>query len=214
MLGRIPLKKGKAEEQLKQVEAQKEKLQSVHGPYVRLTSLEDELSAIEQERKTSMDEKKAAQNDYQKLGDQEADLKKALEQAGTLLKASDNITRLRKEIDSLTQEVVSLEDDLSVTGSTRTVHDCQKEMGDISKQKKTAQKTVDDLQKKRETARQKSYSIENKIRDFRERLTSLNHRMDIKTSLEAQMDENDKALKEHEHQAEVCTYKYYKEVLS
>ncbi|KAI8886588.1 hypothetical protein K501DRAFT_283766, partial [Backusella circina FSU 941] len=199
---RIPSKKGKAEEQLKNYETQREKLETVHGPYVRLSSLEQELATIEQDKRTSKDEKVAAQDEYQRLGAQEVELKQSLEKADTLFKVSDNITRLRKEIDQLTQVVLSLEDDLSATGSTRTVHDCQREMADITKLKKTAQEEVNALQKKRESTRQKMYTIENKTRDFRERLVSLNHRMNFRTSLEAQMEEHEKKLEEHESQAE------------
>lgn len=59
-------------------------------------------------------------------------MKRELREIGTLKQSAISVTRLAKEIERAGQEITNIENELTVTGSTKTLEEVEQELSSLS----------------------------------------------------------------------------------
>ncbi|KAI9280726.1 hypothetical protein BY458DRAFT_430486 [Sporodiniella umbellata] len=132
IMQRIPNQRVKLNEKLKQNEEKKTKLRSAQGDWIKLESLRKDVASIEKNLVDFEIEKDGASNRADVASVELIEIESYTRNVSKLLKPAEEMARLFKEAELLAKETLALEDELSYTGFTRTLADCQQDMEELS----------------------------------------------------------------------------------
>lgn len=193
----FPTLKAQLDASLKKYNARLERLKSVQGSWIKLESLRKDIASVEATVKAYSEAKEKAMNKFDVASAEQVEVDDYKIKADRLLIMAGNISRINKEIKVIDDEIDTIETELSITGSTRTISDCQKDLEDLGDKSKLVRRDIKRIHSEMDTARRLSQAIENQIRDSREKLLGLEHKLDYKVSLEYQLEEYKEQMAEH-----------------
>lgn len=199
----FPTLKAQLDSSLSKYNSRLIKLKSVQGSWIKLESLRKDIAAVEATVKAYSEGKEKAMNKFDVASAEQVEVDDYKIKADRLLIMAGNISRINKETKMIDDEIDSIETELSITGSTRTISDCQKDLEDIGDKSKLIRRDIKRIHSEMDTARRLSQAIENQIRDSREKLLGLEHKLDYKVSLELQLEEYKEQMADHKKSYEV-----------
>ncbi|KAI8576739.1 hypothetical protein K450DRAFT_178854 [Umbelopsis ramanniana AG] len=100
----------------------------------------------------------------------------------------EDVVRIKSEIRVLSDEIRSLEEELSISGSTKTIDECSREMEQLADKGRALRRAVKALHDDRTRQTSRAQLLEVKVRDAREELVNMEQKLQTKENLQAQID--------------------------
>lgn len=101
---------------------------------------------------------------------------------------SEEITRLKSEIRVLSDDISTLEEELSLSGSTKTVDEYSSEMEQLADKGRALRRAVKALHDDRNRQTNKLQMLEGKLRDAKDELSQMQQKLQTKEDLQSQID--------------------------
>ncbi|KAJ7165382.1 hypothetical protein C8R46DRAFT_1035956 [Mycena filopes] len=112
------------------------------------------------------------------------DLKRDIRDARTLKSQAQTVSRLQKDLKRAIENVSSIEDQLSATGSTKTVNDVQNELDDLTSEIRKNDKQREALLKEKDNRNGTTRAFENQIHAMEMEAVDLKTKIRAKSALE------------------------------
>lgn len=128
----IPGRQEQLRAQLTKMEERKTKLASVADTWVKWETLSKDLASIEETVNAFTAQREEAVNKADVASTNMIEVDNCKIKADKLLLIARNVSRINGEVQELTGEITDIEDELSFTGSTRTMSDVQQELEDLN----------------------------------------------------------------------------------
>lgn len=127
----FPVLKTQMETSLAKLNTRVGKLKSVQGAWIKLEQLRSDIAGIQSTFDALTFEKENASRKAEKATIEQAEMDDNKIKTERLLIVAGNVSRILKEVQTVTNEIQNIELELEFSGSTRTIPDCQKDLEDI-----------------------------------------------------------------------------------
>ncbi|KAG1472956.1 hypothetical protein G6F56_001237 [Rhizopus delemar] len=197
IMQRIPSQREKLNEKLKLNEEKRTRLRAAQGDWIKLETLKKDIASIEKNLEEFESEKDNASNRADVASAELIEIESYTTKTNKLIKHAEEITRLLKECELLQKDVSRFEDEMSYTGSIRTLADCQQDMEELSLKSQTVRRDIKRLHDDMDITRRQLQTAENNLRDAREALMNSEHKWDFRVGLDIQLKEYEDNLRTH-----------------
>ncbi|KAM3580226.1 DNA repair protein rad50 [Umbelopsis sp. WA50703] len=176
-------------QEIEELEQRHNQLKLLEPSWNRLVQLRDSLLDAGKSSVSDLKEKKRRLKDgSEKVKDSISSLEQEKSSITGLRYKSEDITRLKSEIRVLSDDISTLEEELSLSGSTKTVDDYSIEMEQLTDKGRVLRRAVKTLQDDRNRQTNKLQMLEGKVRDAKDELSQMQQKLQTKEDLQRQID--------------------------
>ncbi|KAI9593824.1 hypothetical protein BDF19DRAFT_149892 [Syncephalis fuscata] len=194
-----------AEAELERMETSRVALRAMSSLWddvVRLRSVE--IPELEQQNKLDQSERTSAVAALDRLKTKRDSVNLQQETARLLQRKKEETTRLQQEIAELDHVVVKIEEELRVSGSTKTVDECQKEREKLSDELKTIRRQRDRMMQQKMTRKDELQFQMDTVHKERAQVQQLRHNIERHRQLDLMVEEQQTESRKFQQDIDRC----------